>query len=366
MSELPVSSPIWDLLLRGAVAGVLVFHVVHLALPAPLRAARLALMAFALSLLAYLFCQRADLMQALPQPLAWLALAMCTSGTVWLWLAARGLFNDAFAWRAPVLAAVAAMVALGLLAHGPKLMSAVAGVFGAGAAPWQRLHALAQLVLIAATVWEVARGWRDDLVTPRRMARRWVAMGVAAYAAAVLAVEVAIQGHPVGPLLPAVHVLGIGVVALGLALLIARGSIEDVLGLQAGTSPQAAPAQLAGAPTLRPASPAMARLRRTMDDEHLYRQEGLTLDELARHLGLGEAALRSLINQELGFRNFNDFLHHYRLQEAASRLTTDDRPILTIAMDCGYGSIGPFNRAFKQRFGVTPTAYRAARRLAEP
>ena len=103
-----------------------------------------------------------------------------------------------------------------------------------------------------------------------------------------------------------------------------------------------------------------------MDEERLYRQEGLTLDALARQLGQGEAALRALINQELGYRNFNDFLHHYRLQEAAARLVAEDRPVLSIALECGYGSIGPFNRAFKQRFGVTPTAYRAATRLAGP
>jgi AraC-like DNA-binding protein len=85
---------------------------------------------------------------------------------------------------------------------------------------------------------------------------------------------------------------------------------------------------------------------------------------LAADLGMGEAALRALINHKLGYRNFNDFLHHHRLQEATARLETEDLPILTIALDCGYGSIGPFNRAFRQRFGMTPTAYRAGTRLA--
>jgi AraC-like DNA-binding protein len=83
-------------------------------------------------------------------------------------------------------------------------------------------------------------------------------------------------------------------------------------------------------------------------------------------LGIGEAALRSLINQHLGYRNFNDFPHHYRLQQAAARLVAEDRSILTIALECGYGSIGPFNRAFRQRFGMTPTEYRAGARLAQP
>jgi AraC-like DNA-binding protein len=100
-----------------------------------------------------------------------------------------------------------------------------------------------------------------------------------------------------------------------------------------------------------------------MTDEFAYRREGLTLAGLASSLDLGEAVLRRVINQELGYRNFNDFLHHYRLQEASERLAREDLPILSIALECGYGSIGPFNRAFRQRFGMTPTEYRAAARM---
>ncbi|HBL92121.1 MAG TPA: AraC family transcriptional regulator, partial [Hyphomonas sp.] len=34
------------------------------------------------------------------------------------------------------------------------------------------------------------------------------------------------------------------------------------------------------------------------------------------------------------------------------------QPILSIAMDCGFGSLGPFNRSFKAMTGLTPSAYR--------
>ena len=34
-------------------------------------------------------------------------------------------------------------------------------------------------------------------------------------------------------------------------------------------------------------------------------------------------------------------------------------------MDCGFGSIGPFNRAFKAHTGMTPSAYRRQTRIAE-
>ena len=369
MTSAPDSAWVWELLLRGAVGGVLVFHVVHLALPGPRPATRAALAMFSLSLIAYLFCQRAELLFALPRPMALLALALCVSTTTWLWLAARGLFNDRFAFTAPLLGAAVGMVALGLAANVPRIDAALAGLPDPGVGVLGQLHAAAMLGFTAAALWEVVRGWRDDLVEPRRAARRWVALGIGLYAAVALIVELALRGRAVGALLPALHVLGIGSVSLALALLVARRSLDVILGLQpAAGLPDAPPAasesaapKTTAAP--RPASAALARLTQAMTEQRAYRRDGLTLAALAETLNLSEAALRNLINQELGYRNFNDFLHHYRLQEASVRLTTEDLPILSIALECGYGSIGPFNRAFRQHFDMTPTEYRAAARM---
>ena len=356
-----------DLLLRGAVGGVLLFHLVNLALPGPRPAARAALAIFTVSLLAYLFCQRAELLFALPRPLGLVALALCASSTGWLWLAARGLFEDRFPLT--LLAGPLGLVMLGLAANIPRRAAVLAGLPDPGVSVLSQFHAVAMLAFTAATLWELARGWRDDLVEPRRAARRWVALGIGLYAAVALIVELALRGRTVGALLPALHVLGIGTVAMGLAILVARRSLDVILGVQpaAAQPEQASVEDSVAAPTQHPParreSPALARLTQAMTEGHAYRREGLTLAALADTLGMGEAALRSLINQELGYRNFSDFLHHYRLQETAGRLAAEDLPILSIALECGYGSIGPFNRAFRQRFGMTPTEYRAAARM---
>ena len=369
MTSLPNPSWVWDLLLRGAVGGVLLFHVVQLTLPGPRAATRGALAVFTLSLIAYLFCQRAELLFSLPRPLALMTLALCVSSTAWLWLAARGLFDDRFAFTLPVLGAAVGMLALGLAANVPRMDAALAGLPGPGTGVLRQLHAAAMLGFTAAALWEVARGWNDDLVEPRRAARRWVALGIGLYAAIAVIVELALRGRAVGALLPALHVLGIGCVALALAVLVARRSLNVILGLPAAAPAPETPAKAdvheasSQATAERPASAALARLTAAMSEQHAYRREGLTLAALAETLNLGEAALRHLINQELGYRNFNDFLHQYRLQEAAARLTAEDLQILSIALECGYGSIGPFNRAFRQRFGMTPTEYRAAARM---
>ena len=371
MTEWLDSGWAWDLLLRGAVGGVLTFHLANLALPGPRAAARAALAVFTLSLVGYLFCQRAELLFALPRPLALGALALCVSSTGWLWLAARGLFDDRFTFGPATLAPPLGLIALGLAANVARMEAGRAGLPDPGATALTHLHAAAMLAFTAGALWEVARGWREDLVEPRRAARRWVALGIGLYAAVALVVELALRGRAVGALLPALHVLGIGTVALGLAVLVARRSLgvilgappsaPDVLAPAAPATPLPEPAPSPAPPP--PPSPALARLERAMADERAYRREGLTLVALAQTLAMGEASLRALINQELGHRNFNDFLHHYRLQEAVGRLAAEDLPILSIALDVGYGSIGPFNRAFRQRFGMTPTEYRAAARL---
>ena len=92
-----------------------------------------------------------------------------------------------------------------------------------------------------------------------------------------------------------------------------------------------------------------------------YFEEGLKIGTLAARLGLSEHKLRRIINKGLGYRNFPSYLNHYRIQDAKRRLKKpefENQQILQIALDVGYGSIGPFNRAFKEETGLTPSKFR--------
>jgi AraC-like DNA-binding protein len=95
----------------------------------------------------------------------------------------------------------------------------------------------------------------------------------------------------------------------------------------------------------------LARLRQLMEEEKVYRQEGFGVSALVAALDVPEYRLRRLINQRLGHRNFSSFVNGYRLAEAMAALADPaqaDVPILTIALDAGFQSIGPFNRAFRR------------------
>ena len=108
----------------------------------------------------------------------------------------------------------------------------------------------------------------------------------------------------------------------------------------------------------------LARLieRRVVQDA-LYLDPELKVASLAEALQTPEYKVSRAISLGLQQPNFNRFINTYRIDHAR-RLLADpalgSRSILSIGMDSGFASIGPFNRAFKAATGVTPSAFRAA------
>ena len=98
-----------------------------------------------------------------------------------------------------------------------------------------------------------------------------------------------------------------------------------------------------------------------MTRDHAYRIDDPTLGLLALKLAVLEHRLRRAINRHLGHRNFNAYINGLRLAEARAALADPARratSVLEIALEAGFASIGPFNRAFKAASGMTPTDYR--------
>ena len=103
-------------------------------------------------------------------------------------------------------------------------------------------------------------------------------------------------------------------------------------------------------------------LRRVLDVERVYHDSELTVASLAARVAIPEYRLRRVIHERLQYRNFNALLHRYRIEEACVLLADAEQrhlPILTIALTVGYNSINPFNRAFRELKGMTPSEFRA-------
>lgn len=109
---------------------------------------------------------------------------------------------------------------------------------------------------------------------------------------------------------------------------------------------------------VKPASPPHAD-RRIIAAAH---GEGETsVAEMARRSGLGQSQFHALFRATTGQ---SPRQYHLRklLDRAVDRLVTTSDPIAGIAYDLGYQNVSSFNRLFRQRFGVTPSEFRAARR----
>lgn len=265
-----------------------------------------------------------------------------------LWLLARLLFDDGFRVRPVHLVAIVAMGLVAGAGPGSPLLP-----LPARAAIADMLR-LVNLLVIAHAGWHVLAGRADDLLERRRRLRTLAVLLAGAQVIGIIAVELVI-GDPVvrtalGPLNAA---LILGLTVFFGATWLAPVPMDRPDRRPAGT----------GSGVISPVTPAPSALDRIIAAGGLF-DSGLTVAVLAARTGMPEHRLRHLINQDRGFRNFNAFLNAHRIAEARRRLADPAQarlPVLTIALDLGYGSVGPFNRAFKAATGLTPTEYRQQR-----
>ena len=224
---------------------------------------------------------------------------------------------------------------------------------------------LLSLVLIFLGLRQALIGHGTDLIEPRRRFRVVVTVAVAIYSIAITLAELTAHMALVSP--PASTFNGLGLLAVAFLFAATQSAW-----LNAAVA--AAPvARVTVQPSPEPPDPQdemmLAALRQVMAVDKAYREEGFGMAALARRLDLPEYRLRRLINQQLGHRNFTDFVNSHRLTEVLAALADPTQagvPILTIALDAGFQSIGPFNRAFKARTGTTPTEYRRQRQAPLP
>lgn len=103
------------------------------------------------------------------------------------------------------------------------------------------------------------------------------------------------------------------------------------------------------------------RIEALFRDDRIHLNAELKVADIARRLREPEYRISRAITAGMGEANFNRLANRYRIEEACSALANDgagDRPILDVALDCGFASLGPFNRAFKAQTGLTPRQYR--------
>jgi len=216
-----------------------------------------------------------------------------------------------------------------------------------------------ELVLIIHAILVATTHWQSDLVQKRRYMRGTMIGVIAVYLFVVIVVEQVFDLESVW-LEAAKHVV-LALLMVGVYWLLFSVRRDSLFAPRDG-------ARKAAAPPRATASPEVQGILDAMLVDRLYREEGMTISMLSRHLSIHEYKLRQLINGELGYRNFNDFLNHYRIEEVAGKLADPafrETTVLTLALDSGFRSLSSFNRAFRNIHGMTPTEFRSRTRFAD-
>ncbi|MEM7019087.1 MAG: helix-turn-helix domain-containing protein [Pseudomonadota bacterium] len=207
-----------------------------------------------------------------------------------------------------------------------------------------------KLMLAVHVIYMAIEGHSADLVDQRRKLRVLLAIGAGSLVSVVIIVEIWSRG----PAPPVLEVLGMFIMfILSLTANLYLMGLRSELNLK----------PLTAKPTTTPNPDQYAAITKQITDvmcqERFYANQSTTLADLATCLNVPVHRLREVINKSLGYRNFNQFLNHYRIQEASLRLRAESTlPILTIALDVGFKSLSSFNTAFRQTHGMTPTEWR--------
>lgn len=298
-------------------------------------------------------------------PGAWQAplVGVSVGNAVLFWIFVQSLFQDDFRLRAVHRLAWLCAFLLGaaycLDSTAPHSVSHQLEVMGLRGVP-----------LVFAILAAVAAGsdWRADLVAARRRLRGFILATGVAYTLIMLGLRLASPHGLLSVSAAGFDISFLLLILAGVTLLLVQGGIlaDELLPGVPRLTGRTADAR-SGAPqpdTARADDRLVRTLQRVMVDEHAYRRENLTVATLAQRLAVPEYRLRRVINQRLGHRNFNAYVNGLRLDEAEFVLADparQDESIMTIALDVGFQSIGPFNRAFKARCGLTPTEFRRQR-----
>jgi len=217
------------------------------------------------------------------------------------------------------------------------------------------------LLLVLHVIYMACRGLKEDLVEPRRRLRVPFAIGMATVTAAILASGFFGLNHA---LLDSLYFMIVFVLVLFLNLANVRMQQTPQL-ITLASEQHDEQVQRRPVPTADIESEADRQLIRminqAMDEGRLYTETGLTIGDMADRLSTQEYRLRRVINQTLHYRNFSQYLNSYRTAEAARLLRDPDSrqlSIYAIALEVGYASLSSFNKAFKDTYGTTPSAYR--------
>lgn len=319
-------------------------------------------------------CVASDLLLQLSRSLSlapfyinWLLSFFQTAVAGMFWLLCYTLFDDHCRLKIWQMALVFMM----------SLLPLCANIYGAFGAPPEiayillaRLPQMLELVLVGHGLSIIIRNWKIDLIPLRRRIGQSLVLFAGIFICLIISTRYVFNMYL--PWMVDVQYILLGLFLLYFNVQLLSWQKLPLFGYSAGNSdPISGRSNEAAVATMdsvaqdevddESTQALVLQLRQLMEEEKIYRKNGLTINEVAKQMLMPEYRLRSLINGELGYRNFSDFIGRYRIEEAAQHLADPGEkrlPVLSIALGVGYRSLSSFNKSFKETYQLTPSEYR--------
>ena len=99
------------------------------------------------------------------------------------------------------------------------------------------------------------------------------------------------------------------------------------------------------------------RVEARLCEQSLYLSPDLTLNTLARRMGIPARQISQAVNQSRGC-NVSQWINRFRIHHAQRLLLASNAPVTEIMLEAGFATKSNFNREFTRISGMSPTEYR--------
>ena len=233
-------------------------------------------------------------------------IGLSTGNVVVFWLFTRALFDETFRlrwWHALIWGAVAvfSFVNCMWLAPASGVRPSIIAIY---------LLALGFIVLAVA---QTITSWSADLVERRRLVRVFIVSAAALYGGLNAMLQISLSGGGRTDIANTANSAVLAAVVAAISIAMMRVDGADLFPAAPEIQADASDVAVVESSAVQKLVEALMRL---MGDERIYRHDNVTIGTLATKLAIPEYRLRRLINQRLGYRNFNVFLNEHRIAEA--------------------------------------------------
>lgn len=108
----------------------------------------------------------------------------------------------------------------------------------------------------------------------------------------------------------------------------------------------------------------IAKFDALMTEQQIFKDPDLSLDRLARRLGIPARKISSAVNQTHN-QNISKVINAYRIEHAKTLLQQSDKAITDIFLSSGFQTKSNFNREFSRITGQTPSEFRSSPQMSD-